>query len=248
MLAGVPDGGIDPPPEVKRIAGGRSLRPVWRNLLGGLTFELGSGASRRFIKWAPAGSGLDLDAEADRLEWAAKLTPVPHVVDRGGDDTGRWIVTSGLPGENAVSEPWRSQPAVAVRAIGTGLRALHDALPAQSCPFSWSLEERLAVVHQRAYAELLKPEEWHQEHRSLSVGQALAVLDDRPEVDRLVVCHGDACAPNTLITAAGSWSGTVDLGALGTGDRWADLAVATWSADWNYGPGWEEELLAMPAT
>ena len=26
-------------------------------------------------------------------------------------------------------------------------------------------------------------------------------------------------------------------------DRWADLAVATWSTTWNYGPGWETPLL-----
>lgn len=52
-----------------------------------------------------------------------------------------------------------------------------------------------------------------------------------------------ACAPNTLLTAGGHWSGHVDLGALGVGDRWADLAVATWSTNWNYGPGWEETLL-----
>jgi len=26
-------------------------------------------------------------------------------------------------------------------------------------------------------------------------------------------------------------------------DRWADLAIATWSAGWNYGPGWERPLL-----
>ena len=26
-------------------------------------------------------------------------------------------------------------------------------------------------------------------------------------------------------------------------DRWADLAIATWSAGWNYGPGWEHVLL-----
>jgi kanamycin kinase len=25
--------------------------------------------------------------------------------------------------------------------------------------------------------------------------------------------------------------------------RWADIAVATWSAEWNYGPGWEPLLL-----
>ena len=59
----------------------------------------------------------------------------------------------------------------------------------------------------------------------------------------MVVCHGDACAPNTLIGAGGRWSGHVDLGSLGIADRWADLAIATWSAGWNYGPGWEGLLL-----
>jgi len=33
------------------------------------------------------------------------------------------------------------------------------------------------------------------------------------------------------------------LGALGVADRWADLAVATWSLEWNYGPGWQSVLL-----
>ena len=34
------------------------------------------------------------------------------------------------------------------------------------------------------------------------------------------------------------------LGSLGVADRWADLAVATWSTEWNYGPGWDDDLLA----
>jgi hypothetical protein len=39
------------------------------------------------------------------------------------------------------------------------------------------------------------------------------------------------------------WSGHVDLGALGAADRWADLAIATWNARLNYGPGWDGPLL-----
>ena len=58
-----------------------------------------------------------------------------------------------------------------------------------------------------------------------------------------MVCHGDACAPNTLLDEDGSCTGHVDLGQLGVADRWADLAIATWSTEWNYGPGWESALL-----
>ncbi|GAA3923244.1 kanamycin kinase [Microbacterium invictum] len=27
------------------------------------------------------------------------------------------------------------------------------------------------------------------------------------------------------------------------GDRWADIAVASMSTQWNYGPGWEDALI-----
>lgn len=68
-------------------------------------------------------------------------------------------------------------------------------------------------------------------------------LDTPPAVDRLVVCHGDACAPNTLLAADGTVTGHVDLGSLGLADRWADIAVSAWSTEWNYGPGYESAFL-----
>jgi len=62
--------------------------------------------------------------------------------------------------------------------------------------------------------------------------------------DDLVVVQGDACAPNTIIDADGRFVGHVDLGLLGVADRWADLALASRSLDWNYGPGWQDEFFA----
>jgi len=232
------------PEPVAALAGEQPLRPVWENELGGLTFEIGSGVDRYFVKWAPAASGIDLDAEAARMSWASVFTPVPRVLDQGADDTGRWMSISPVPGDSAVADRWRRDPATAVKAIGKGLRALHDALPVDTCPFSWSNEDRVADARARASAGLVDPQRWHPVHRSLSLQQALDVLGDAPPIDRAVVCHGDACAPNTILTAAGHWSGHVDLGALGVADRWADLAVATWSTQWNFGRGWESRLLA----
>ncbi len=60
------------------------------------------------------------------------------------------------------------------------------------------------------------------------------------DVDLLVVAHGDACAPNTLVDADSSFVGIVDVGGLGVADRWADLAIASWSLEWNFGPGHED--------
>ncbi|TKZ15004.1 hypothetical protein B7493_02545 [Mycobacterium tuberculosis variant bovis] len=61
-----------------------------------------------------------------------------------------------------------------------------------------------------------------------------AELGDSPPVDRLVVCHGDACSPNTILDDTGRCCGHVDFGNLGVADRWADLAVATLSLQWNF--------------
>src|SRR5699024_8042702 len=109
----------------------------------------------------------------------------------------------------------------AARAIGAGLRMLHDRLPVDDCPFDWSAAVRLAE---------LAPE-------------CRGGLADPPPIDKLVVCHGDACAPNTVIGDGGRCCGLVDRGDLGVGDRWADLAAATLSLAWNYAGGpWDVEF------
>jgi kanamycin kinase len=117
---------------------------------------------------------------------------------------------------------------------------LHDRLPVELCPFGWSIRARVARARSRGQHD---PKKWFPEHRELDPREAFARLDRPPAVDRLVVSHGDPCAPNTLIGDDGGCVGQVDLGSLGVADRWADLAVATWSAEWNYGSGWEGALL-----
>jgi kanamycin kinase len=212
------------PASITALAGDRPLLPVWQNQSGGLTFRIGDGERRLFAKWAPTGSGPDLAAEAVRLRWAGRFTPVPRVRDHGTDEDGAWLVTHEVPGESAVSPRWKADPRTAVRALGAGLRVLHDRLPVADCPFTWSVDHRL-------------------EHARRAGVEAPADLPEPPPVDRLVVCHGDPCAPNTLLHDDGSWSGHVDMGGLGIADRWADLAVALWSTELNYGPGWENALL-----
>jgi aminoglycoside phosphotransferase len=127
VLAAAPDDAPEVPARVAELAGGATVHAVWRNEVGGLTFRLGDGAGRRFVKWQPAGRGV----------------------------------------ENAVGPRWLADPGPAVAAIGHGLRAWHDALPISGCPFRWAPDD----------------------------GRPAPAVPERD----LVVCHGDACAPNTLV-------------------------------------------------
>ncbi len=240
LLSGVPPTTTPVPAAVAAAAAGETVLPVWLNELGGRTFQLGSGSKRRFAKWSPTG-GIDLRPEAAKLRWAAPYVTVPPVLTLVTDDAGSLLLTEGLPGENAVTDRWRNDPATAVTAIAVGLRELHDTAPVEHCPFRWSVADRLHDIDSRA--DTIDPGKWHDDHRQLTFEQARNLLADPPPIDRLVVCHGDACAPNTLLTDDGRCSGRVDLGGLGVADRWADLAIATWSTRWNYGPDWERPLL-----
>ncbi len=113
------------------------LTAVWINQLGGLTFEGRLGERAVYAKWAPAGVGLDLEAERDRLEWAARYARVPEVLDYRSYESGEYLVTAALSGRSAADERWRRDPASAVQVLGESLRAFHDAIPVADCPFDW---------------------------------------------------------------------------------------------------------------
>ncbi|MGL3805282.1 aminoglycoside 3'-phosphotransferase [Paeniglutamicibacter sp. R2-26] len=244
-LARVPGSDVPLPARVRVLAGADSIRPVWVNGVGGLTFRLGEGTVRdRYVKYAAAGTPeSDFAGEAERMAWAGRFSPVPEVLDQGSDDVGSWLVTRAMAGRSAVDPVWVARPERAARALGAGLRALHDALPVERCPYSWSVGDRMAGFEARI-ASGESPGDWGNGHGRFTVEQARGMLGNPPPIDRLVVCHGDPCAPNTLLDADGTVAGHVDLGEIGVADRWADLAVAAWSTEWNYGPGYDRLVYA----
>jgi kanamycin kinase len=203
--------GLAVPRIVHAMARGDEPELVWRNDLGGLTFRLGD----RYLKWNPAATGIDLEREFVRLQWISPRHPAPRPIDYGGDADGQWLVTEALPGVLAVGDKWRARRPEAIRAIATGLRAIH-AIEIDDFPAEWSAQV------------------W--------VGRQPPSLATRPPIDDPVLVHGDACAPNTLISEQGLWTGNVDFGDLAVGDRWADLAIASMSLDWNFGEGHQAEF------
>jgi aminoglycoside phosphotransferase len=229
------------PRGVEAVIAGRPFNAVWRNELGGLTLEIEDQAGNLFLKWAPNSNGRDLLDEVARCRWASRFVPVPKVVDFGSDADGSWFLSEAISAENAVSEGWKARPEVAARAIGSGLRALHERLPVDQCRYTWSVQDRLQSVEEGFAEDRLARREWDGDLFDVSAEEARLEVRAPPPLD-LVVCHGDACAPNTLISRDGSWAAHVDLGNLGVADRWADLAVAAWSTVWNYGHGWENAV------
>jgi kanamycin kinase len=210
--------------EQRRPPGGEPVPAVVRRLAGAGPVEVAwrnelGGVTYRagevYLKWNPRLTGIDLACERDRLAWISPRHPAPVVLDWGEDDAAQWLVTRALPGGPAVGDEWRARRPEAIRAIAEGLRAIH-AIPVGDFPAGWT--------------------------EAVWVAREPPSIGPRPPVRDRVVVHGDACAPNTLISDAGAWTGNVDFGDLAAGDRWADLAIASLSLDWNFGEGHQGEL------
>ena len=211
------------PPVVADIAAGAPIRWIWANGVHGRTYRIDRGDNAEYVKWGADHEEVDLELEAEKLRWASRWVTVPEVLGTGRDSaTSGWMHTVGIPALSAIAPRWKAEPLIAARAIGAGLRTLHDRLPVAECRWSWRIADRATKIK--------KPED-------------SVLVDQAPAEDHLVVCHGDACSPNTLIGDDGSCAGHVDLGSLGVGDRWADLAIATYALDWNFDPAFEDELL-----
>ncbi len=240
-VAGSPVGPVPVPGPLRAWSRGRPTRAVWRNEAGGTTFAVGE-PPVRYLKWQPDHPGASVEDEAARLRWARRWIPVPEVEAVGRADGASWLVTRAVDGRSAVDPRWLAEPATACAALGTGLAVLHSAVPIERCPFSWRTVERVADARRRLASGELPVERPVGPHPRLRAAHAVAWLEREMPDEDPVVCHGDPCAPNTLLADDGSWLALVDVGRLGVGDRWADLAVSTWSTEWNYGPGWDRAV------
>ena len=197
-----------------------------------------------YLKLAQAGHYPTLAGEADRTGWAREHLPVPDVVDQGTDGSVEWMATRPLPGRDGTHPEELLRGEALARTLARGLRRFHDEAPVHACPFDFRLDVALEHVHRRLSKGAIDAgRDFHPEHAHLTPDKALHTLEaTRPDGEDLVVCHGDYCPPNILIQG-GEATGYLDLGELGVADRWWDLATATWSLDWNLGPGFGEAFL-----
>jgi streptomycin 3"-kinase len=193
-----------------------------------------------YAKIVPAERSVALAGERDRLVWLHGLGfASPRVVDWREAEGGSCLSMSTVPGipasELAGPDLLRAWPSIA-RQIG----ALHE-LPVDQCPFDRGLRLMFDRATDVVADEAVNPEFLPPEDRKLPAAELLArIAGELPirlaqEAADRVVCHGDACMPNIMVDPETfRCTGLIDLGRLGTADRYVDLAlmVANASESW----------------
>jgi kanamycin kinase len=207
------------------------------------TYRLSRDGDLRFLKIVRKGWFPSAEAEAKRTIWAHDYVPVPEILEFGESDETTWLISSAIAGEDATSEQFRSDLPGLVQRLGAALREFHS-MPVLECPFSFRIDEAIVHARERLHrGEINAARDFHAEHANFSPAEAVQkLIATRPAQEDLVVCHGDYCLPNILFRGS-ALAGFVDLGEMGTADRWWDLAVATWSLTWNFGPRYEAMFL-----
>lgn len=193
---------------------GRSPAKTYR-LVGPETF---------FLKVEPVAPFDGLKPEVDALRWLRERLPAPEVLfyeRTGGTDYLLMRSLSGLPASDVV---WKADPKRLATTLGEALRRLHNLDPL-TCPFDQRTNVKLHDASESVRLGLVEPGDFDDDNAGRPPEMILEQLyAEQPAHDDLVVVHGDFCLDNLLLH---NWalSGFIDVGSLGVGDRYQDLAL-----------------------
>lgn len=127
---------------------------AWVNGIGGRTWQLEGPDGAGFLKVGPEHEEWDPGVLAQRLDFLAAHVPVPTVLSLGVGDDGPFLHSAALPGRDGARAEWWEHAApgltrdtvelmeeaeAAVGALVDGLaralRAFHEAVPVDECPW-----------------------------------------------------------------------------------------------------------------
>lgn len=181
-----------------------------------------------FLKTAKRGS-LKKEAIMDDYFFRKGLGAPEVIAYLSGESD--WLLTSRVAGEDCTHKDYLADPERLCDLLATKLRELHET-DFSDCPIHDHLTNYLSTAENNYqkkqfdlsyFDENSTPEEaW----RVLQEGKHLLKTD--------TLLHGDYCLPNVMLD---NWqfSGFVDLGNGGVGDRHVDLYWGAWTLKFNLG-------------
>lgn len=181
-----------------------------------------------YLKSAPKGSLRDETAMTEYFHRKELSAPVIAYESLEQD----WLLTAALRGEDCLFEAYTDSPARLCDTTATLLRMLHDT-PCAHCPVPDRTADLIASAQENYrfgnYDHSLFPDNWGY----ASAEEALSVIKrDAGFLKTDTLLHGDYCLPNIILN---DWrfSGFIDLGNGGVGDRHLDLFWGIWSLWFN---------------
>lgn len=188
-----------------------------------------------FIKHGCGPEVLNLRGEQQRLDWLQHRLSgrcdliTPTVLGAGPVSDGFVLATTALAASGAEEGPGqRLRLDDRVALLGRTLATLHRVLDPADCPWPVTVAALVGAAERRLAFGGLRADQLPAPFTGQDPATAVRWLaehaPDEPG-DDAVVTHGDAGVPNLLLPAGGGPVGIIDVGRLGTSDRYRDLAI-----------------------
>ena len=177
------------------------------------------------LKIRPADSPDTADVRI--LQWLAGRAPVPRVAAHEVLNGQDWLLMTRIRGEELCKPDVMNNATLLLDCMADALHILW-AIPAADCPFERTVADNLLHAETAIRAGRFDPSDCEPETFGPDgFEHPMALLEwlksHLPRQDR-VVTHGDFCLPN-LFTDGKRFTGFIDVGNAGAGDRWMDLAL-----------------------
>ena len=189
--------------------------------------ENGSGL---FLKRAPKG---DLEREALLTRYFHSKGLAANVVSYLSEECD-WLLTERVKGEDCTHEEYLKNPTRLCDLYAQILRNLHET-NAQDCPVPKRMDAYFALAEKNYLAGQSDLSFFCPACEKVTVEDAWCLVEkNRDFFQNDTLLHGDFCLPNIMLD---NWrfSGFIDLGNAGVGDRHVDLFWGAWTLAFNLG-------------
>ena len=183
-----------------------------------------------YLKKASRGT---LAREAEMARYFHKKGLTGEVLEYLSDDED-WLLTARVAGEDCTHADYLANPARLCDLLAERLRILHD-LDGMDCPVQNRMDAYLSTV-EKNFARGAYDLSFYTEDYGRATAEELIhlVREHQAYFQNDTLLHGDYCLPNIMLD---DWhfSGFIDLGNGGMGDRHVDLFWGAWTLRFNLG-------------
>ncbi len=172
-----------------------------------------------------------LRAEAELTRYFHKKKIGAEVISYYSDETD-YLLTSSVKGEDCTFGEYLSEPVRLATLLGETLRMLHET-DASDCPVKNRIESYVYLAEQNYKTGNFNHSHFPDSFGYTSPEEAYEVaMAGKSALKNDVLIHGDYCLPNIMLDNF-HFSGFIDLGSSGIGDRHIDIFWGLWSLEFN---------------
>jgi len=177
-----------------------------------------------------------VEKQLEMMQWLEGKVPVPQVLAYEVENEKSYLLMSRMGGEMSCDTYYLEHPQILLEALACGLKMLWS-VDVGECPRIRDLdvvlkEARVQVENHLVDLDNVEPETFG-EGGFENPEQLLEWLESHRPSFEPVLSHGDFCLPNVFLEN-GQITGFIDLGKIGVGDKWNDIALCYRSLKHNF--------------